>query len=471
MKSRRVALVSAQDVDTRLTGLLVQGGWHGATFPVAGAADVPQFRDCEAGLVYISPSGLDSLASLRRAVAANEHMAWVAVIDRELIDREPVREFISVYCVDYHTLPLHRERFLGAVGHAAGMSRLIAQAHGMLREPGGAQSIVGDSPTVRALRRNLIKIAAVDAPVLITGESGTGKELVARAVHQLSPRRDRPLIAINCVSLPPSLIHAELFGFEKGAFTGAHQRTVGYFEAARGGCIFLDEVGDLHPETQALLLRFLDEPVVRRLGGRDEIRIDARVIAATNVDLETAVRQQRFREDLYHRLNVVRVKLPPLRERPEDIDALADLMLARYASEKHVKLRGYSKNAMVAMRSYSWPGNVRELLNRVRSAIIMSEGSLITPEDLRLGDTADSSPLPSIDDARFAAERQTIVAALQRTGWNASRSAELIGVSRATFYRLLDRHGLAAEDSGTALTSAICTPPDGDDERSSCDAV
>jgi DNA-binding NtrC family response regulator len=247
--------------------------------------------------------------------------------------------------------------------------------------------------------------------------------------------------------LAPSLIHSELFGFEKGAFTGAHQRTIGYLEAARGGSVFLDEIGDLHPELQGLLLRFFDEQSVRRLGGREAISIDARVIAATNVDLETAVRDKRFREDLYHRLNVLRLHLPPLRERPEDIDALSHSLLERYARDSPGRLRGFSKAAMMALRSHSWPGNVRELVNRVRHAVVMADGRQITPEDLRLGVVSGDQPLARLDVARLAAERHTILEALRRTGWNACKSAELIGVSRATFYRLLDRHGLKAEDA------------------------
>lgn len=461
MKSRRLAIVSARDVDTSLTALLREGGWHGVACRIdLDPAGTPDLRECEAGLVCITTADAGSLARLRQAVASIDRPAWIAVVGRGLIDHDQVRDFVSVYCVDYQTLPLDRERFLGALGHAAGMSRLADRDHGTCAGVGGAFPIVGDSPAMQALRRTLSRIAAVDAPVLVTGESGTGKELVARAIHGMSRRRERPLVAINCASLPPSLIHAELFGFEKGAFTGAQQRTAGYFEAACGGCIFLDEVGDLHPETQALLLRFLDEPTVRRVGGREEIRIDARVIAATNVDLETAVRQQRFREDLYHRLNVLRITLPPLRERPEDIDALTSVMLERYAAEKQVKLRGFSKTAMLALRSHSWPGNVRELLNRVRSAIIMSEGRLITPADLRLGEAGESRPLPRLDAARLATERQVILAALQRTGWSASKSAALIGVSRATFYRLLSRHGLAVEDSGSFPTLMADLPPD-----------
>jgi DNA-binding NtrC family response regulator len=247
--------------------------------------------------------------------------------------------------------------------------------------------------------------------------------------------------------LPPSLIHAELFGFEKGAFTGAHQRKVGHIEAARGGTIFLDEVGDLHPDLQALLLRFLEEQAVRRVGGREEIHVDARVLAATNVDLESAIKHGKFREDLYYRLNVLRVNTPPLREHSEDIETLALTFLDRYVEDNHTKLRGYTKLALRAMRAHSWAGNVRELLNRVRRAIVMCDGPMITPQDLCLDVETPDQPLLSLDAARFEAEKNTLLAALRQTGWNARKSADLVGVSRATFYRLLVRHGLASEQS------------------------
>jgi transcriptional regulator with PAS, ATPase and Fis domain len=263
-----------------------------------------------------------------------------------------------------------------------------------------------------------VKIASVDACALITGETGTGKELAARAIHQLSSRRDRPFVAINCVSLPPSLIHAELFGFEKGAFTGAHQRKVGHIEAARGGTIFLDEVGDLHADLQALLLRFLEEQTVRRVGGRDEIHVDAPVLAATNVDLESAVKHGKFREDLYYRLNVLRAKTPPLREHSDDIEALALTFLDRYVDDRHTKLRGYTKAALGALRAHSWPGNVRELLNRIRRAIVMCDGTMITPHDLGLDVETPDQPTLSLDAARFEAEKNTLLAALRKTGWN-----------------------------------------------------
>ena len=266
------------------------------------------------------------------------------------------------------------------------------------------------------------KVAAADAPVLITGESGTGKELVAHAVHAHSRRGDQPFIAVNCVSLSPSLIHAELFGFERGAFTGAHRQKRGQFELADGATILLDEIGDLHLELQSLLLRFLEEHLLRRVGGQEQIPVDVRVLAATNVDLEAAVRAGRFREDLYYRLNVLRIVTPPLREHREDIEALAHEFLQRFVSRKGGRAIGFTKSALTALRAHHWPGNVRELVNRVHRASVMCDGRMVTPADLQLssiGSRAGSEPRCG----RCTCRARNRLAALQLTGWNASRAA------------------------------------------------
>lgn len=442
METRKVASVFAAREDVTISRFLLGAGWQSEVREAA-------FDDCQVGLAYLSSSDPAWLARMRHTVISHRRMPWIAIVDPGLIERDTIREFIAIHCIDYQTLPLDSQRLLGALGHAVGMARLVRPEPTMWNGTGYESMLIGHSRAMASLRRDLAKIACVDACALITGETGTGKELAARAIHQLSTRRDRPFVAINCVSLPPSLIHAELFGFEKGAFTGAHQRKVGHIEAASGGTIFLDEVGDLHPDLQALLLRFLEEQAVRRVGGREEIHVDARVLAATNVDLESAITHGRFREDLYYRLNVLRVNTPPLREHSEDIETLALTFLDRYVDDHHTKLRGYTKSALRALRAHSWPGNVRELLNRIRRAIVMCDGQMITPHDLCLDAESPSQPLLSLDAARFEAERNTLLAALKQTGWNARKSADLVGVSRATFYRLLERHGFTAEHSGT----------------------
>ncbi|HEY0683413.1 MAG TPA: sigma-54 dependent transcriptional regulator [Steroidobacter sp.] len=439
MVARKVASLFACKEDAALSRILLDAGWQSEMHESG-------FGDCRAGIACLSTADGTWLDRIQISIASHRRIPWIAIVGPGLIERDPVREFIVSHCIDYQTKPVDHHRLLTALGHAVGMATLLAPDRGSIDGAAPESMLIGHSRAMQSLRRDLVKIAAVDAPALITGETGTGKELVGRTIHILSPRHVNPFIAINCAALPPSLIHAELFGFEKGAFTGAHRRQEGHFEAAQGGTIFLDEVGDLHADLQALLLRFLEQRTIRRVGGREEIQIDARVLAATNVDLESAVREGKFREDLYYRLNVLRINTPPLREHGEDIGALAAAFLTRYQYESPMA-RGFSRAALHALQAHRWPGNVRELVSCIRRAIVMCDGPLITPRDLCLAEAPREQPMLSLDAARLQAEKNTVLAALQRTGGNARQSAELIGVSRATFYRLLCRHGLAAENS------------------------
>ena len=456
MTKKRVACVLARDQDAIPLRILRDSAWEIKAVDVVTPLRKPSLpKDCSIGILLLTTKEPVWLGKLLSTVAQLQNLHWIAVVDRALIDDKQVREFIAVHCVDYQTTPLERDRVLFALGHVAGMAALAGPTSEGSSAADVAANLFGTSPCMQVLRRDLIKIAAVDAPVLITGESGTGKELVARAIHEMSSRRDQPFLAINCVSLPPALIHAELFGFERGAFTGAHQRKTGHFEAARGGVILLDEIGDLHPELQALLLRFLEELAVRRVGGREEIRVDVRVVAATNVDLEEAIKRGAFRRDLYYRLNILRVRTPPLRDRREDIKPLARVFLERFRAERRRGPRGFSASALAAMYRHDWPGNVRELMNRVRAAVLMCEWRLITPRDLNLG--VEDRPIDlNLEAARVNAERKTILGALQHCGHSASKSAKMLGVSRATFYRLLERHGLALrERAGPSLDTQL----------------
>ena len=451
-----VALLVSRVADESLVSTVAAAGWqlqpidHDAARPAAGPEGGR--GGARVGLVAIPDGDPGWLAHVHRVVERRRHTAWIAVVSPESIALPRVREFIAIHCADYHTTPVCAERLRHALGHAAGMAALVAHDHapappadddGDAADAADGHALVCRSPALQVIRRDLEKIASADMPVLITGETGTGKELIARAVHRSSRRRDQPFVAVNCASMPASLIHAELFGFEKGALTGEDRRRFGHRETAAGGTVFLDEIGDLDAELQALLLRFLEQTAVRRAGGgREEMQAAARVVAASRVDLEPAVAQGRFREDLYYRLNVLRVVLPPLRDRPEDVEALARAFLARFAGERPSHVVGFSKGAISAMVGHSWPGNARELLNRVRRAAVMAEGRLITPADLHLDEQAAADGDLRLDQAREQAEQLTVREALRRTGGNATRAARLIGVSRATFYRLLDKHRL-----------------------------
>jgi DNA-binding NtrC family response regulator len=307
-------------------------------------------------------------------------------------------------------------------------------------------ALVGRSASMQALRTSLRKYAPVDLPVLITGETGTGKEVAARAVHELSPRRDRPFVAINCGALPGNLVQSELFGHERGAFTGAATRRVGHIESAGGGTIFLDEIGDLPLDAQTSLLRFLQEGTIVRVGSSTSLHADVRVLAATHVDLEKAVAAGRFRQDLYYRLNVLRVQMPALRERETDVDLLAQHFLDRFREQHGSRATGFNVAARRALREFHWPGNVRELVNRVQRAAVVAEDALIGVADLDLPPRAGSAPVTGLDRARVSAERDALVACLREARFNVSECARRLGIARVTVYRLCKKHGLVLDE-------------------------
>mgnify|MGYP001556143356 FL=1 len=294
---------------------------------------------------------------------------------------------------------------------------------------------------MRAVFTAIPKIASSDAYVLIQGESGSGKELVAQAIHDESRRSANPFHAVNCAALSEGLIQSELFGHEKGAFTGAHRRKTGRFEAAAGGTILLDEIGDMPRETQINLLRFLETRKIERVGGCQSIETDVRIIAASHIDLEPAIREGMFREDLFFRLSVLSLRLPPLRDRGDDIRRLADHFFNRYTNEvSRRRLIGFSADARLAMSQWHWPGNVRELKNRVQRAIVMGDGGPISRQDLGLERRRRMRETMTLDEARGEAERDAILNALDFTGYNITEAADKLQVCRMTLYRLMKKH-------------------------------
>jgi two-component system NtrC family response regulator len=304
------------------------------------------------------------------------------------------------------------------------------------------EGMLGASPQVKVVFDYIRKVAGSEAPVLIQGESGTGKEMASRAIHRLSKRKTGPFTAINCGAIPGTLIESELFGHEKGAFTGAHAQRLGRIEMAQGGTLLLDEIGELPLTLQVKLLRFLQEQTIERVGGRKEIHVDARVIAATNVDLKKAVAEGRFREDLYYRVAVVTIKIPPLRERVGDARLLAENLLAELIRESGRQSVKFSTEALRAIERYHWPGNVRELENRVRRAFIMTEGRQISADDLELAATGGKAAVGSLKEAREALEREMIEQSLRKNNGNVSAAAADLGVSRPTFYELMEKLGI-----------------------------
>lgn len=306
--------------------------------------------------------------------------------------------------------------------------------------------IIAASEAMLQVCRMVEKIAPTDATTLLLGESGTGKELLARALHNLSPRSQGNFVAINCAAIPEQLLESELFGFEKGAFTGAIKKTPGKVETANEGTLFLDEIGDMPLSLQAKLLRFLQERTIERIGGRTEINVDVRVVCATNQDLAVANKEGRFREDLYYRISELTIPIPPLREREGGRIVLARQLLAKCSRHHGVSLRGFSEDAQDAIDAYAWPGNVREMENKIKGAVIMAEGNLVTANDLGLSIALDPPSL-NLRAVRQRAETQSIRGALARTAGNISKSAELLGITRPTLYDLMQKYEIRPADA------------------------
>ncbi|SAK76640.1 sigma-54 interacting regulatory protein [Caballeronia calidae] len=441
--ARRQLIYVTRDPSETLCARFEERGWHIEI--VANARDTRKAlrNDLATGGLLDLSSHFESheLAAFESSLTMT-NVGWVATTVAGQLEDAAVRRLIRDYCFDYVTLPTSNDRIVDSVGHAYGMVALHDAASNDARVEGRAEGeMVGSCDAMLALFRSIRKVAMTDAPVFISGESGTGKELTAVAIHERSARRDQPFVAINCGAIPAHLLQSELFGYERGAFTGANQRKIGRVEAANGGTLFLDEIGDLPLESQASLLRFLQERKVERLGGHGSTPVDVRIISATHVDMQTAMIEGRFRADLYHRLCVLQIDEPPLRARGKDIELLAKHMLDRFKKDASRRLRGFSPDAIAAIHNYGWPGNVRELINRVRRAIVMSEGRQITARDLELGEYVEVAPV-SLAQAREAAERQAIELALLRHRGRLGDAAHELGISRVTLYRLLSAHGM-----------------------------
>jgi two-component system NtrC family response regulator len=302
--------------------------------------------------------------------------------------------------------------------------------------------VIAMSESMMRVCRMIEKVSPTNATALLLGESGTGKELLAQALHALSPRAGQTFVAINCAAIPDTLLESELFGYEKGAFTGAVRQTPGKFELADGGTLFLDEIGDMPLPLQAKLLRFLQDRVIERIGGRERIAVDVRIVCATNKDLSALIERNEFRQDLFYRISEVTIRIPPLRDRPGDAVVIAQAVMERRGREHGRALRGFSPDAVKAIQAYPWPGNIRELENRINGAVIMAEGKYIGADDLGL--PADSPDLEwlNLRSARQRAESDAIRQALAVAGGNLSKAAELLGITRPTLYDLLDKNGI-----------------------------
>jgi DNA-binding NtrC family response regulator len=411
---------------------------------------VAMARSCDLALVDLRMPGIDGLAVLKRLMTL-EAPPTVLIVTAFATMATAV-EAIQAGAYDYLSKPFRMEEITLTVRRAL-EARRLAQENVLYRreldERYNVGNFVGHSPEMVAIYRLVARVAALDATVLIQGETGTGKELVARAIHHASPRSARPFVVVDCAAMPETLFESELFGHERGAFTGAVNTRRGLLETAEGGTCFLDEIGELSVGLQSKLLRVLQERVVRRLGANETVPVDVRIIAATNQDLKRRVEEGRFREDLYYRLNAVALRVPALRERRDDIPILATHFLTRYAAQAGKSLAGFAPETLAHLLTYAWPGNVRELEHVVERAVAVSLSAVVAPEDLPPEIRGEPVRLPTVSAPRMTLEelkRWYVTTVLEETGGNKVRAAEILGIDRRTLYRILERDIASDED-------------------------
>jgi len=401
----------------------------------------PQVVLLDLGLPPRPAEPVEGLAALSEIIS-RDNLAKVIIISGQG-ERENALQAIGAGAYDFLPKPADLEvlkLLLKRAFHVASLEREYRQLQQLQGET--FEGMLGTSQQMQNVFNTIRKVATSDAPVLVLGESGTGKEMVAQAIHRRSARKDGPFVAINCSAIPETLLESELFGHEKGSFTGAHVQRKGRVETASGGTLFLDEIGELPALLQVKLLRFLQEQCIERVGGRQPIPVDTRVVAATNVDLKKAITENKFREDLFYRLAVVVVNLPPLRERETDTRLLAQEFLRRSAAKIGKTGLTFDHEALRALKDYGWPGNVRELDNRVRRAVIMADGKRLTAADLELSDISERPHATNLKEAREAVERDMIQKALRKHGNKIAPAATDLGISRPTLYELMDKLGL-----------------------------
>ncbi|MCG6927816.1 MAG: sigma-54 dependent transcriptional regulator [Acidobacteria bacterium] len=395
---------------------------------------------------------MDGLEVLKR-LKADEPSPPVVVLSGHGTVKTAV-EAVKLGAFDFIEKPPESERILIVARNALGQKRLADENRALKLSFDDRYRMVGLSPALEKVWEAIRRAAPTNATVLLTGESGVGKELAARAIHRNSLRRDQPFVQVNCAAIPEELIESELFGHEKGSFTGATEKQIGKFELAHRGTIFLDEVGDMSLRTQAKVLRVLQEGEVERIGSQKTIQVDVRVIAATNRKLEDEIEAGRFREDLFFRLSVLPIRVPPLRERPEDVDPLIEHFVKEFSAANNFRAKSFAPAAMEALRRHRWRGNVRELKNAVERLLIMAEGDEIRAEDVTgalrppTDDTASLNAAATLRDFKEAAERAFLVAKLRESDWNISATAQTIGTPRSNLYKKLEQYGITQETDG-----------------------
>ncbi|MGB2741754.1 MAG: PEP-CTERM-box response regulator transcription factor [Cognaticolwellia sp.] len=406
----------------------------------------PKVITLDLGLPPDEANASEGLAALQEILTIAPHSKVIVVTGND--DRTNALAAISAGAYDFYQKPIDTEVINVIVSRAFSVAAIEEENRKMRAVAGSDIGIIGNSESIDRLRMMIKRIAPTAITALLLGESGTGKEVAANAVHLASDRKNKPFVAINCASIPETLLESELFGFEKGAFTGAHKTTKGKIECAEGGTLFLDEIGDMPYSLQAKLLRFLQEKCIERLGGRQEISVDVRVVCATNQNLEQMVADKTFREDLFYRVSEITLNIPPLRDREEDVIILAQYFLQHYAKEYKRNVKSFSDDALSAIKGHRWPGNIRELQNKVKSSVIMTTGTQVTAIDLGFFDHSDKSFEISLNlrVVREQAESIAIQKAYALAEGNMSRTSELLGVTRPTLYSLIEKYELSIND-------------------------
>jgi two-component system NtrC family response regulator len=404
---------------------------------------VPKVVTLDLGLPPDATNASEGLATLKQILEISPHTKVIVITGND--DRNNALKAIEMGAYDFYQKPVDADVINVIVSRALSLATIEADNRIMKSVVGCDTGIIGSSEGIDRLRMMVQRIAPTEITALLLGESGTGKEITAKAIHKVSDRSDKPFVAINCASIPENLLESELFGFEKGAFTGAHKTTLGKIECAQGGTLFLDEIGDMPYHLQAKLLRFLQEKVIERLGGRKEIAIDVRVICATNHNLDEMVKDKSFREDLFYRITEITLNIPPLRDRDEDVLILANFFLQQYAMEYKRNVKSFADDALYGLKHHNWPGNIRELQNKVKSSVIMSTTNQVTAFDLGFFDKENASYKLSLNLRAVREEAETI--AIQKayalTEGNMSKTSALLGITRPTLYALIEKYNIA----------------------------
>lgn len=401
---------------------------------------MPSVVTLDLGLPPDPTNASEGLTTLKEILELAPHTKVIVVTGND--DRGNAIEAVAQGAYDFYQKPVDADVLNMIIARAFHLHALETEFRNLQQQQAFTSGIIATSPQMLSVMRMIDRIAPTQATTLLLGESGTGKELLAKAIHAQSSRAQKPFIAVNCAAIPETLLESELFGYEKGAFTGAVTQTKGKIEYAEGGTFFLDEIGDLPFALQAKLLRFIQERVIERLGGRKEIAVDVRIICATHRNIQQLIEQNQFRADLYYRLSEICIEIPPLREREGDILTIGNALLKRFCNQNSCKEKRFAPETAQALENYAWPGNIRELENKLKRAVILSDSNLITLEDMEMSEQVDNAMPLNLKAVREAAEMSAIKRALLYSDYNISETSRLLGIARPTLYSLVEKHGL-----------------------------